>query len=93
MRRLLKFTGIILTVLMVSSSVWAFNYTNHNTQAPNEKGDLLIFPWFMTADGSWNTKFTVINTDQQNCVVAKLVIRSHVKSSELLDFFSVSLSC
>lgn len=87
MRRLLKFTGIILTVLMVSSSVWAFNYTNHNTQAPNEKGDLLIFPWFMTADGSWNTKFTVINTDQQNCVVAKLVIRSHVKSSELLDFF------
>ncbi len=87
MRRLLKYTTLILTVLMFSGSVWALNYTEHVTQAPNNKGDVLIFPWFLSADGGWQTKLTVINTDELNCVVAKLVVRSQVNSTELLDFF------
>ncbi len=87
MRRLLKYTTLILTVLMFSGSVWAYNYTEHVTQAPNNKGDVLIFPWFLSADGGWQTKLTVINTDEVNCVVAKLVVRSQVNSTELLDFF------
>ena len=87
MRRLLKYTTLILMVLMLSGSVWANTYTDHITTAPNNKGDVLIFPWFLALDGGWQTKLTVINTDEVNSVVAKLIIRSFKNSEELLDFF------
>ena len=87
MRRLLKYTTLILMVLMLSGSVWADTYTDHVTTAPNNKGDVLIFPWYMALDGGWQTKLTVINTDQVNSVVAKLIVRSFKNSEELLDFF------
>lgn len=87
MRRLLKYTTLILMVLLLSGSVWANTYTDHITTAPNNKGDVLIFPWFMAIDGGWQTKLTVINTDEVNSVVAKLIIRSFKNSEELLDFF------
>ena len=87
MRRLLKYTTLILMVLMFSGTVWAFNYTDHITTAPNNKGDVLIYPWFLALDGGWQTKLTVINTDEVNSVVAKLIIRSFKNSEELLDFF------
>lgn len=87
MRRLLKYTTLILMVLMISGSVWAATYLDHVTVAPNNKGDVLIFPWYMAIDGGWQTKLTVINTNQTECVVAKLIIRSFKTSEELLDFF------
>lgn len=87
MRRLLKYTTLILMVLLISGSVWADTYTDHITTAPNNKGDVLIFPWYLAADGGWQTKLTVINTDEVNSVVAKLIIRSFKNSEELLDFF------
>jgi len=87
MRRLLKYTTLILMVLLLSGSVWANTYTDHITTAPNNKGDVLVFPWFMAIDGGWQTKLTVINTDEVNSVVAKLIIRSFKNSEELLDFF------
>jgi hypothetical protein len=85
MKRLLKYTAILLMVLMSGSSVWAYNYTDHVTTAPNNKGDVLIFPWYLAAD-AWQTKLTVINTSNTNAVVAKVVIRSFAYSKELLDF-------
>lgn len=87
MRRLLKYTTLILMVLLLSGSAWANTYTDHITTAPNNKGDVLIFPWFFALDGGFQTKLTVINTDEVNSVVAKLVIRSFNYSEELLDFF------
>jgi len=87
MRRLLKYTAILLMVLMASSSVWAYSYCDHVTTAPNNKGDVLIYPWYLALDGGWQTKLTVINTDLENAVVAKVVIRSMKNSEELIDFF------
>lgn len=87
MKRFLKLGTLILMVLLMSGSVWANTYTDHITTAPNNKGDVLIFPWYLAADGGWQTKLTVINTDKVNSVVAKLIIRSYKDSQELLDFF------
>lgn len=87
MRRLLKYTALILMVLMVSGSAWAFSYADHVTMAPNNKAQVEIFPWYLALDGGWQTKLTVINTDEVNSVVAKLIIRSFKNSEELLDFF------
>ena len=87
MKRLLKYTGLILMVLMASGSVWAYDYNDHVTVAPNNKGDVLIFPYYLAVDGGWQTKLTVINTDEVNSLVAKIVIRSFKNSEELLDFF------
>ena len=86
MKRFLKYAALIATVLVICSSAWAYNYTDHINTAPNNKGDLLIFPWFLAFDGGWQTKLTVINTDTVNSVVAKVVFRSFKNSTELLDF-------
>ena len=86
MKRFLKYSALIATVLVFCSSAWALNYTDHINTAPNNKGDLLIFPWYLVADGGWQSKMTVINTDMVNSVVAKVVIRSFKNSTELLDF-------
>jgi len=61
-------------------------YDGHVTLAPNAKGDVLIYPFYMAADG-WETKIQVMNTSQAHSVVAKLVVRSFNHSQELLDFF------
>ncbi|MFH0994559.1 MAG: hypothetical protein V1844_03560 [Pseudomonadota bacterium] len=86
MRRLLKYAAIFLLVIMSGSSVWAYNYSDHISTAPNNKGDVLVFPWYLALDGGWQTKLTVINTNVTNCVVAKVVIRSFRNSEELIDF-------
>ena len=87
MKRLLKYTALIATVLVICSSAWANTYTDHINTAPNNKGDALVFPWFLALDGGWQTKLTIINTDTVNSVVAKVVFRSFKNSEELLDFF------
>jgi len=73
-------------MLLVASSAWAFNDAKHVKVAPNGKGDLLIFPFYYTANGGWQTKITVTNTSDTYSVVAKLVVKSHYYSQELLDF-------
>lgn len=87
MRRLLRYTAIMLMVIMSAGSVWALSNSFHVTDAPNNKGDVLIFPWYLALDGGWQTKITVINTDTTNAVVAKVVVRSFKNSEELIDFF------
>lgn len=86
MKKFLKYAALIATVLVVSSSAWAWSPDFHVSQAPNNKGDVLLFPWFIASDGGWESKITVINTDLSNSVVAKLVIRSSKNSQELKDF-------
>jgi hypothetical protein len=72
--------------MLVASSAWAFNDAKHVKVAPNGKGDMMIFPFYYTANGGWQTKLTVINTSDTYSVVAKLIVRSHYYSQELLDF-------
>ncbi|MGQ9671220.1 MAG: hypothetical protein ACUVWY_13835 [Desulfosoma sp.] len=58
----------------------------HVKIAPNNKGDLLIFPFYYTdKTGIW-TKLTVVNTSEDKSTVAKVVIKSWQSSQETLDF-------
>jgi hypothetical protein len=77
----------LLVVLVLGGTAWAYDAEDHITQAPNNKGDVLIFPWYLALDNGWQTKFTVVNTSESRYTVAKLVIRSFKYSEELLDFF------
>ena len=76
---------VLLVVLFSAGMGYAWNAADHPKQAPNGKGDLLFFPYYVVADGGWETKISVTNT-QAITVVAKVVIRSMVNSTELLDF-------
>lgn len=81
-----KTLALVLVVLLAATSAWAFNDVKHVKVAPNGKGDMLIFPFYYTANGGWQTKVTVTNTSDVYSVVAKVVIKSHYYSQELLDF-------
>jgi len=81
-----KVLVLALVVMLAASSAWAYQDAKHVKVAPNEKGDLLVFPVYFTANGGWQTKFTVINTSGVYSTVAKVVIHSHYYSQELLDF-------
>lgn len=81
-----KTLALVLVVLLAATSAWAFNDAKHVKVAPNGKGDMLIFPFYYTANGGWQTKVTVTNTSDVYSVVAKVVIKSHYYSQELLDF-------
>ncbi|MGQ9483862.1 MAG: hypothetical protein ACUVSA_02485, partial [Desulfosoma sp.] len=48
----------------------------HVKIAPNNKGDLLIFPFYYTDNSGIWTKLTVVNTSETNSTVAKVVIKS-----------------
>lgn len=84
MKRILTAVALFMAVLTVGSSAWGMSYTDHVSVAANGKGDVLIFPIFVSADG-WSNRVTVINTSGFS-VVAKVVVRSAVFSQELLDF-------
>jgi len=81
-----KTLALVLVMMLVASSAWAFNDAKHVKVAPNGKGDMMIFPFYYTANGGWQTKITVTNTSDTYSVVAKLVVKSHYYSQELLDF-------
>ena len=51
-------------------------------------GNYLVMPSYdATADyGNWSTDIRVVNTNTTNAVIAKVVIRAHEDSEELLDF-------
>jgi len=78
--------ALVLTLVMATSAVWAWDFSDHVKMAPTGKGDLLIFPFYAALPGGWETKINVINTALDRSVVAKVVIRSQVNSVELLDF-------
>ena len=86
MKRFLRYATLFMMSLVCAGSVWANSITDHVAVAPNNKGDVLIYPWYAALSGGWQTKLTVINTDTTRCVVAKVVVRSMAKSQELIDF-------
>jgi len=85
MKRLAKWVGILVSVLFLSGSAWGYDALDHIKVAPNGKGDLMWFKYYVAAPNGWETKISVTNTAAVS-VVAKVVIRSYKNSTELLDF-------
>ncbi|MCK4378814.1 MAG: hypothetical protein KAW01_05695, partial [Deltaproteobacteria bacterium] len=75
----------LLCLAFLATPAMSANLFDHVSLAPNLKGDLLIYPLFMAGSGV-ETNFEVINTSNTDSVVAKVVVRSHHYSRELLDF-------
>jgi len=77
--------SIMIFSMIFAGNAFANTLTDHVAQAPNGKGDVLIFPIYF-ASGGWETKLIVTNTSQTHSVVAKVIIRSKENSQELRDF-------
>ena len=86
MKRLLQVMMFVGCMLMLSTSAWSASNIDHVSQAPNGKGDVLIFPLYMVLDGSFQSKIQVVNTKTDASAVAKVIVRSPVNSFELRDF-------
>jgi hypothetical protein len=83
----IRFCLVLLAVFAImGGTVFAFDQTDHVKFAPNGEGDLIFFPWYLVAPSGWQTQISVINTSNSFSTVAKVVIRSHNWSDELLDF-------
>jgi len=83
----IRFCLVLLAVFAImGGTAFAFNAADHVKIAPNGEGDLIFFPWYLAASGGWQTQISVINTSDSYSTVAKVVIRSHNWSDELLDF-------
>jgi len=86
MKKLRVCAILLIGFMIMGGTAWAYNSTDHVKAAPGGKGDLIIFPWYYTAGGGWETKLSVINTSNTYSTVAKVVVRSHNYSEEVLDF-------
>ncbi len=84
-----------LLVLIMTGTAWSFssNYDHatgqfdHVLNSQNMIGDVLIYPIYLADGSGWETKISVINTDNIYSAVAKVVIRGGKYSQELFDFF------
>jgi hypothetical protein len=60
-------------------------WANHN-----QLGDALLFPFYTVKNdpfgNSYQTSFTITNTDPDNTVIIKFRLRDHVNSDDVLDF-------
>ncbi len=84
-KQLLKGIVVLLCLAFLSMPAMARDNADHVYVAPNAIGDLLVYPMYFAAQGL-DTNFAVINTSDSLSVVAKVVVRSHKYSQELLDF-------
>ncbi|MEJ5365519.1 MAG: hypothetical protein WHS86_10480 [Desulfosoma sp.] len=85
MKRFAKALFFAAALMLAAAPVMAAD-PGHVKIAPNNKGDLLFFPFYYTDQtGIW-TKLTVVNTDESHSTVAKVVIKTWALSEEVLDF-------
>lgn len=83
----IRFCLVLLSVFAIlGGTAFAWDGIDHVKMAPNGEGDLLFFPWYLVASGGWQTQVSVVNTSNTYSTVAKVIIRSHNWSDELLDF-------
>ncbi len=80
-----------LVVLFLAAAIFAAAPViaadpGHVKIAPNNKGDLLMFPFYYADATGTATKLTVVNTDETKSTVAKVVIKTWESSEEVLDF-------
>jgi hypothetical protein len=86
MKRLFSFVVAFAFVFTFVGAAMAYNNQLHVTEAYDGKGDVLVFPAYFVDKGSLETKFTIVNTSQNESSVAKVIIRSFKDSVELIDF-------
>ena len=86
MKNFTKCFIVLMALLVVGSAASAASLADHVKIAPNQKGDLLFYPFYIAVDGGFDNKIVLINTDLERSVVAKIVFRSWVNSEEVLDF-------
>ncbi|MCD6388206.1 MAG: hypothetical protein J7L69_02255, partial [Desulfobulbaceae bacterium] len=84
-KNLVKIVVALLCLAFLAAPAMAQNASDHVYVSPNQKGDLLIYPAYFASEGI-ETNFAVINTSENCSVVAKVVVRSHKYSIEVLDF-------
>lgn len=73
-------------LLLATAPASALDADYHVKQAPNNNGDLLIYPMYYNKGDGYFTKLTVVNTSNTISQVAKVVFRSRAWSEELIDF-------
>lgn len=86
MKKVFKTVSLLTVLMVIAGSAMAWDTLYHVKQAPNGKGDAIIFPMYFAAPGGWETKLTVINTSPTYSTMAKVIFRSHFYSQEILDF-------
>jgi len=79
------FSMVLAVALLAAAPGFAYDSADHVTVAPSMRGDLLVYPLYVAGSGL-NTKFTVVNSSDWKSIVAKVVLRSHKYSQEVLDF-------
>ena len=86
MKKLRICSVLLIGLMFLGGTAFAFSPADHVKVAPNGKGDLIFFPWYYTDTDGWQTKLTIINTSDTYNTVAKVVVRSYNWSEELVDF-------
>ena len=84
-KSMFKLYGLIVAMALLASPVFAMDLASHVSTAPNGNGDVLVYPLYLACDGI-ATNFHIINSSDTRSVVAKVVLRSHKCSVEVLDF-------
>jgi len=84
-KSMFKLYGLIVAMALLASPVFAMDLASHVSTAPNGNGDVLLYHLYLAGDGI-ATNFHVINSSNTRSVVAKVVLRSHKCSVEVLDF-------
>lgn len=82
-----KILMIGLLILAMTGTAMAFNSTDHVSEAKSMVGDALIYPIYLADETGWETKISVINTNNDLSTVAKVILRGGKNSLEILDFF------
>ena len=75
----------IAALSIMGGSAFAANNANGTKVALDGTGDYLVYPYY-AAVASWKTNIRVMNTNVNKAIVAKVVIRERMISSEKLDF-------
>lgn len=86
MKKWNKILVVAALAVMISVPAFAWNSSDHVKIAPNNKGDMMIFPFYYASPDGYETRVTIVNTDPVRSVVAKFVVRSSGRSEELIDF-------
>ena len=84
MKSFYKMVIAVVALLSVASMGFADTYNDHVRVAANGKGDLLVYPFYVAANG-WQSQIDLVNTSSRS-VVARLSVKSYAYSNEVLDF-------
>jgi hypothetical protein len=77
--------GMVLALALIAAPAMAWDSSETVELSQHMQGDLLVYPVYAAGSGL-QTKMHVVNSSDTNSVVAKVILRSHKYSQEVLDF-------